>query len=79
MIKIFLLYTLIAGIIMTFYAFVNIRGELEAGIEEIKKEYEVTNKQIYTVFCILLLVLGWALLPYMIVKAAIRLMLKEKV
>ena len=73
MIKIFFIYALIAGIFMTYFAFVNLRGELEEGIEAIKKEYEATDKQIYTVFFILLFSLGWAWVPYKIVRTLIKL------
>ena len=73
MVKLFFIYALIAGIIMTYYGFVSIREDLEQGIEKIKEEYEVTDTQIRTVFFILLYALGWAWLPYKVVKSIIKL------
>ena len=37
MVKLFFIYALIAGIIMTYYGFVSIREDLEQGIEKIKE------------------------------------------
>ena len=78
MLKIFFIYALLAGAIMTYYGSVSIREDLEQGIEKIKKEYEVTDTQIRTVFFILLYALGWVWLPYKIVKSIIKLVLGEK-
>lgn len=71
MIKIFFIYALIAGVLMTFYGFIEMSNTYN-DIEAIKKEYELSNIQIYTIFYLLLFVLGWVWLPYLVIKGILK-------
>lgn len=77
MLKIFLLYALIAGVIMLGYAFTKDAKELEAEVTKMKEEFKISYFQIYTLFNIFLFLFGWFWLPFKIVKAVIRLIRGE--
>ena len=77
MLKIFLLYALIAGIIMLSYAFTKDAEELEAEVTKMKEEFKIGYFQIYTLFNILLFLFGWFWLPYKVVKSIIKLIKGE--
>lgn len=72
MLKIFLLYALIAGIIMLGYAFTKNAKDLEAEVTKMKKEFKIGYFQIYTLLNIFLFLFGWFWLPFKIVRTIIR-------
>lgn len=72
MLKIFLLYALIAGVIMLGYAFTKDAEELEAEVTKMKKEFKISYFQICTLFNIFLFLFGWFWLPYAIVRTIIK-------
>ena len=72
MLKIFLLYALIAGVIMLGYAFTKDAGELEAEVTKMKEEFKIGYFQIYTLFNIFLFLFGWFWLPFKIVRTIVK-------
>ena len=72
MLKIFLIYALIAGALMFPWFYTFYRGELEEGIKEVSKETNTTIKSCTIVLNILLFVLGWIWIPSKIIKAIIK-------
>lgn len=72
MFKIFIVYAVIAGIIVTPWDIISNLDLMREGVRDIAREYKMSEESVLVGLYVLLMIGGWLWLPYAIVRTIIK-------